>query len=200
MKTLALTQRVITVPPHGEKRDSLAWDWHPFLKALECPWLALPNEPEAALGMARRFDVGGLILTGGEDLGQDPERDRTEAALLDWCRRGGRPVLGVCRGFQFIQHWLGGELAPVAPARHRGKRHLVEFADGSRREVNSYHNFAPQGPAGPLAPLARCPEDGVLEAAGAPGLLGLSWHPEREAAPLAADVELIKHFFRELYI
>jgi len=194
MKLLALTQRGVAVPPHGEKRDSLARDWYPFLKALDCLWLVLPNEPEAALGLARRLDVGGLILTGGEDLGQYPERDETEALILDWSRRNSRPVLGVCRGFQFMHHWLGGALEPVDPARHRARRHLVEFKNGERREVNSYHNFAPAGQAGPLGPLARCPEDGVLEAAAAPGLLGLSWHPEREARPLAADVDLIKKF------
>jgi putative glutamine amidotransferase len=197
MKTLALTQRVTVAQPHGEKRDALARDWYPFLKALECPWLALPNDPEAATRLARRFDVGGLILTGGEDPGQDPERDETEAALLAWCRQDSRPVLGVCRGFQFIHQWLGGGLEPVDPARHRARRHLVEFTDGSRREVNSYHNFAPAGQAGPLAALARCPEDGVLEAAAAPGLLGISWHPERETRPAAADLDLFKKFLLE---
>lgn len=194
MKLLALTQRGIVVPPHGEKRDSLARDWYPFLKALGRPWLALPNEPASALGLARRLDVGGLILTGGEDLGQYPERDETEAALLAWCRQNSRPVLGVCRGFQFLHHWLGGALEPVDPARHRAGRHLVEFSGGRRREVNSYHNFAPAGEAGPLAALARCLEDGVLEAAAAPGLLGLSWHPEREARP-EADLDIFKKFF-----
>ncbi len=194
MKLLALTQRGVAVPPHGEKRDSLARDWYPFLKALDCQWLVLPNEPEAALGLARRFDLGGLILTGGEDLGQYPERDETEALLLAWCRQNSRPVLGVCRGFQFMHLWLGGALEPVDPARHRARRHVVEFQNGERREVNSYHNFAPAGQAGPLGPLARCLEDGVLEAAAAPGLLGLSWHPEREVRPMAADVDLIKKF------
>jgi putative glutamine amidotransferase len=175
----------------------LALDWYPFLKKLESPWLALPNDPEAALDMARRFDIGGLILTGGEDLGQHPERDETEATLLAWCRQHSRPVLGVCRGFQFIHHWLGGALEQVEPARHRARRHMVEFNSGARREVNSFHNFAPLGQAGPLAALARCPDDGVLEAAASPGLLGLSWHPEREGRPVAEDVDLIKKFFME---
>ena len=197
MKTLALTQRVTVAPPHSEKRDSLAWDWYPFLKALACPWLVLPNDPETALHMARRFDIGGLILTGGEDLGLHPERDETEAALLAWCRQNSRPAVGICRGFQFIHNWLGGVLEPVDPDRHRARRHWVEFTDGGRREVNSYHNFAPAGEAGPLTALARYPEDGVLEAAAAPGLLGLSWHPERESRPAAADLDLFKFFLLE---
>lgn len=189
---LAVTQRIMVSPPHGERRDALARDWHPFLKALGRPWLALPNEAETAVDLAARLDVGGLLLTGGDDIGQFPERDETEAALLNWARENSRPVIGVCRGFQFIHHHLGGRLAPVDPARHRARRHEIELAGGKRRLVNSYHNLSPDfsSGGGPWRPLAVCPDDGAVEAAEAPGLIGLMWHPEREEAPQREDLDL----------
>lgn len=193
-RPLALTQRV-TESPQGEKRDGLAQDWTRFLKILGCPWLALPNDPETALELVSRFEVGGLILTGGDDIGVFPERDQTEAALLGWAGQNLRPVLGICRGFQFIHHWLGGDLVPVEPELHRARRHEIIMADGRRRVVNSFHNFAPDPNAGLMEPLATCVRDGALEAAGRDNCLGLMWHPEREPQPRPEDLDIIKRHF-----
>jgi len=190
---IGLTQRLTRVEPHGERRDSLALDWYPFLQALGRPWLALPNEPEMAVDLCARFDLGGLILTGGEDIGLYSERDQTEAALLDWTRQTSRPVIGVCRGFQFIRHWLGGRNLPVDPIVHRATTHEIEIEGQGRRVVSSFHNYAPEltgAVEDSLRPLARCLADGADEAAVGPGLLGLMWHPEREAEPKAFDLKL----------
>ncbi|UQZ91342.1 hypothetical protein C4J81_18770 (plasmid) [Deltaproteobacteria bacterium Smac51] len=195
---IGLTQRLTAVEPHGERRDSLARDWLGFMKALALPWLALPNDAETALDLAARFDLGGLILTGGEDMGVYPERDETEAALLSWARETGRPAVGVCRGFQFMWQWLGGGLAPVERAAHVAVRHEIVMADGTRRMVNSYHNFAPEaGGARPMTPLARCAADGNLEMAGCGKFLGLMWHPEREPQPAAEDLIIFDFLKRQ---
>jgi putative glutamine amidotransferase len=177
-------------PAHGEARDALAHDWHRFLQVLGYVWLPLPNHPETALDLAAELDLAGLILTGGDDIGVFPERDETEAALLGWAKTRSRPVIGVCRGFQYLHHWLGGRLVPVDPAVHRARRHEIVFEDGSCRVVNSFHNLAPELPAAPLEPLAWNMADHALEAASAPGLLGLMWHPEREPEPLPEDLRL----------
>ena len=38
------------------------------------------------------------------------ERDATERAMVGWALARGVPVLGVCRGMQFLQAYLGGRL------------------------------------------------------------------------------------------
>ncbi len=192
-RPLGLTQRLSQTPPVNERRDSLARDWYPFMKALGRPWLPLPNDPATALDLAGRLDLGGLILTGGEDFGQYPERDETETALLDWASERRRPVIGVCRGFQFICRWLGGEVLPVKG--HVAVRHEI-ISGGRSRMVNSYHKLSPV-PGGLMEEVARCPRDGTLEAARRGNLLGLLWHPEREETVQKEDIGLfLEHLKR----
>ncbi|GHU19965.1 glutamine amidotransferase [Betaproteobacteria bacterium] len=188
---IALTQRLTRIEATGEKRDSLDRNWQKFMAALNLSWIALPNEVDYSLALARRLGVGGLILTGGDDLGKDPERDTTELALLEKAAREDWPVLGVCRGFQLMLHWLGADLKAIDPEIHRARRHEVLFTNGVRREVNSFHNFGPAQLPKELASLAVCQADGLVEAASGGNFLGLMWHPEREDIPDQDDLLLI---------
>jgi putative glutamine amidotransferase len=190
-RVIGITQRMTVNPPHNELRDCLATDWYPFLRALDMPWIVLPNDAQSALYLAEYFALGGLILSGGDDIGVFPRRDETEFALLAWATREAIPVVGVCRGFQVISTQSGGQLAEVDSAVHRGKRHTIRFADGTRREVNSYHTLAPSALPPSLVPLAHCTVDGCPEAASGKNLLGILWHPEREPEPDPEDVLMI---------
>lgn len=198
-RLLGLTQRMTTAYEGREKRDCLAHDWHPFMAAVGRRWIALPNDPEAAPTLAEALDLGGVILTGGDDIGVFPERDRTEAALVDWCRARSRPILGVCRGLQFLCSHFGGSLAGVDAGVHVAKRHGIEYGDGRVREVNSFHNFSPVFPDAdasfPLRVAAKCQADGAIEAAAGEGIRGVMWHPEREESPHPEDVELFRRHF-----
>ena len=197
---LALTQRVIVAQSTGEKRDCLAHDWQRFLAALGIRWIALPNDPEEALALAEHVDVTGVILTGGDDIGVFPERDATETALVAWCGRRSRPLLGICRGMQFLHHVHGGALKRVNAALHVATHHRLEGMRAEGLTVNSYHNFSPDFdalPQGyPLRRIAVCAEDGAVEAVEGPGQMGMMWHPERESPPRAEDLALLKEWFR----
>lgn len=193
---IGVVQRVTVAQPHGERRDSLAQDWAPFLAALGFRWLPLPNAPGLAVGYAESFGVNGLLLTGGDGVGDCPERDETERRLLARAEREGWPAVGVCRGFQALWLYLGGALKEADVARHVRRRHDITFADGTRREVNSFHRFTPDDSGrAPLEPLARCEADGGLEAALGGRFLGLMWHPERETPPQEADLRLLREHY-----
>ncbi len=88
----------------------------------------LPNlPPEAAAAFVERVD--GVLLTGGGDVdperygasrhpetgGVDPERDAFEFALVEAARARGRPILGICRGFQVMAVAWGGTLCQHLP-------------------------------------------------------------------------------------
>ena len=76
--------------------------------------------------------VGGLLLTGGEDvdpkrygapphpkLGKiNPQRDATELALLEAARDRRLPVLAICRGIQILNVAFGGTLYQDLPSEH----------------------------------------------------------------------------------
>jgi putative glutamine amidotransferase len=198
MKRIGISQRICRDEKSGEKRDCLAHDWYAFLSELAVNWAPLPNHRHSALRLCSEFELQGVILTGGDDIGAFPERDEAEHALLEWARERQLPVIGVCRGFQIIHRWLGGALQEAAPARHRSRRHVIRFTDGTEREVNSFHNFTPQKIASPpgLNELAICTADGTLEAACSSNMLGIMWHPEREPLPVLADIQLFRYFLK----
>ena len=83
--------------------------------------------------LSRLFSLcDGLLLTGGHDVspalyGQSPlpvcgacspERDRMESILLRLAMAENKPVLGICRGLQFMNAALGGSLWQDLPSQH----------------------------------------------------------------------------------
>jgi putative glutamine amidotransferase len=192
--TLVLvTQRVDVVAARGERRDALDQRLAAWLAAAGATPLPVPNDPAIALALYRSLPVAGLVLSGGNDLaalgGDAPERDATERALAREARRDGKPVLGICRGLQFLVHEAGGALARVDG--HVATRHALS-GDGPA-EVNSFHGWAVTAlPAGWQA-RATAP-DGTIEMATADGgrTLGIMWHPEREAAFAEPDLRMAR--------
>lgn len=200
IRLVGITQRVITDPRHGERRDALDQRWIPLLASCGLTGVPLPNHPDTALSLLRHIPLAGLILTGGNSLmtvgGDAPERDTTEAALLDTATALNIPVLGVCRGAQMIWAWAGGTLTP---ARNHVGDHPIDGPDGPRT-VNSFHDFAPDGTPPPgVTVTARCPTDGRVEAfrLGGGRIRAILWHPERDTVLHPADRTLIETHFGE---
>jgi len=157
----------------------------------------------------------GLLFTGGHDVepslyGEDPmmesvipcpERDRTESLLLSSALEKDIPVLGICRGIQFLNVFLGGTLFQDLPTQrpdglpHDQKppydlpSHRVDLKEGSGlREllgkesimVNTLHHQAVKELGKGLIPMAESP-DGVVEAVMMEGkkfVWAVQWHPE----------------------
>lgn len=191
---VAVTQRVDIVPGRNERRDSLDQRWHPFLAACGATALPLPNHPATALALVETLAPGSIVLSGGNDLaalgGDAPERDATEDALLAWARARAVPVLGVCRGLQFLAHRFGAELVRVGD--HVGTPHPVT-GPGAERTVNSFHTWAVRTPPAGFAALARA-GDGTIEMMRHEHepITAVMWHPEREATAVGEDVALVR--------
>lgn len=157
--------------------------------------------------------IHGLILTGGGDVepglfgrsgagpvrNVQPERDRTEMALLRSALRLGMPVLGICRGIQLINVGMGGDLIVDIQAEYltsidhdvdESVRHSVRVSSSSRiskiltlceLNVNSHHHQA-IGRVAPGLVATGWAQDGIVEAVEGKGenyLIGVQWHPER---------------------
>lgn len=200
---IGLTMRSETSPGHGEIRDALARDWVAFMAAVlpEAAWMALPSAPGATEECVARWELDGFILTGGNDLGQDPVRDSAEKAVLALALERALPVLGVCRGLQFVQSYFGGRIARADPTVHLAARHVVRLAQENRAreiEVNSFHGFCVrEGDLVPdLSPFAVS-GDGCVEGARSRDgrIVCLQWHPEREEIVSETDRRLIRSLF-----
>ena len=142
--------------------------------------------------------VDGLLLSGGQDVG-DGARDATEHALLAEALRVGMPVFGICRGLQLLNVHRGGTLVPDLPGttdhpavgsgEERLSRHRIVDAAGWVAEslpddgiVNSIHHQAIDRLGAGLAIAARA-EDGTVEAVAGTAttrfLRAVQWHPEK---------------------
>lgn len=140
----------------------------------------------------------GILLSGGNDIGSAPLRDALEKAALDYAAYHRLPVLGICRGMQFINHYQGGSLRSVSS--HTAVRHRIHgpLVGDDGREVNSYHDHGLfDNDLGSDLEAVAWSNDGVVEALRHRELrwLGIMWHPEREEYLVAEDRELISHHF-----
>lgn len=157
----------------------------------------------------------GFLFTGGHDVSPGiycedileglticcEKRDIMESIVLRKAMEADKPVLGICRGIQFINAALGGTLYQDIPLQHPSKvvhnqpapydipAHKVTVIEGSplhdlvKRDVlsvNSYHHQAVKDVSPELEVMAVSP-DGLAEALYKPDqsfLWTVQWHPE----------------------
>jgi len=161
-----------------------------------------------------------LVFTGGEDVHPnyyqhldylpycepkdfDEKRDAFEWRLMQYAEQQGLPILGICRGLQFINVYFGGTLIPDLPTW--GKFNHAKLPNGRLREhsvyvdtqaqlarivkidngcTNSLHHQSVDKLGNNLVASAIS-IDGVVEAIewkdsqNKPFLLLVQWHPER---------------------
>lgn len=190
-KFVAVSQRVDVWPERGERRDALdqrltAWLAAAGFTAVPIPNALLPDNLERLLAAVC---PAAIVLSGGNDIGQIPERDRTESTLLDWAQVRQLPALGICRGMQMMGAWSGANLRP-AQGHVRTRHRLRGIIEG---EVNSFHNLALADCPPGFAVLARS-EDGEIEAMRHETLPweGWMWHPERELDFAPSDLRRLR--------
>ena len=129
------------------------------------------------------------------------KRDQMETIVLREALADDKPVLGICRGIQFINAVLGGNLYQDLPTQHPSEinhrqnppydtpSHYVDIVAGSPLEkclevkqlpVNSCHHQAVKTIASGLIVMAAS-ADGIAEAVYKPDnrfLWAVQWHPE----------------------
>ena len=184
--------------------------WTSVLQAGGFPVLLpyVSSEEDAACILAR---LDGVLFLGGDDIhpsrygeeklpacgsGSD-ERDRSEQCFVAAWDRTDLPCLGICRGLQTLNVFLGGTLwqdipsqLPNAVPHGNGAMHSVSpvpgtlyahLCGGFSPVVNSFHHQAIKICAPSVFPAAHA-EDGVIEAVcfqNHPNALAVQYHPER---------------------
>jgi putative glutamine amidotransferase len=163
----------------------------------------------------------------------DAAREATDWTLLEESERQHLPLLAICFGIQSLNVYQGGslvqDLLPVPVNHSAGSKvavaHMVDVARESllasllsddealengeflRLPVNSSHHQAVASPGNGLRIVARCPEDGVIEAVerdydpedplNSWFVLGVQWHPERSVGISAASRTLFSRLISE---
>ena len=144
-----------------------------------------------------------ILLTGGGSVPteyytmynneheQQKQRNEIERKLISYALDHDIPLIGICRGMQMINGFLGGKLTRGPISLHPVDRtHLVHMSNcGTSIVVNSFHDDVVEKEylAETLKVLAIDENGSYVEAflGTKRKILGLQWHPER----LPSDVK-----------
>ncbi len=194
---ILVTQRVVVDPATGERRDALDQQWGAFLCQAGFLPVPVPNSLDSPRHFWKDMSPAGLLLTGGNDLssygGDAPERDRMELDLIDLAMSDNRPILGVCRGMQLLQHAAG---TPLIRLKGHVARHQDILVDGKTLHKNSFHNWGTTSGTPGYETWAHT-SDKVVKAVRTTdrSRTGIMWHPERLVPFQDDDIKLFQNIF-----
>jgi len=201
MLNIGITMRVTNAENYYELRDSIAKDWFSYMSFVmpDANWVLLPNLENKIVEYAKRWELNGFIFSGGENIGVSPCRDNTELELFFYAQKDKFPVLGICRGFQTIYSFMGGEIKQQGEyfsKTHKATKHKIRYGN-NLETVNSYHNNMAVLESKPksIDVKALCVEDNSIEAFTSEKVLAFQWHPEREKKFREWDAKIIREFF-----
>lgn len=184
----------------------------------------------------------GVLLLGGLDIhparfdkGElknycdiDETRDSIEFALLRWADSSSMPILGICRGMQFINVYFGGSLCVDIPSfcspamkseKHRDPKrkkdvyHNVTISENTKLSecfgpkktilVNSFHHQC-VGELGKTLKIAAKSPGGIIEgienddSQRTSFVLGVQWHPERYYIQDSDNLKILEKFLNAM--
>lgn len=210
---------------HGQWVDSLENNYVVFFREHGVDLVPMPNPVRDVRSFIAESRASHIILSGGGDV--DPKRygakggdtalvselrDDLEQRLLDLAARERIPVLGICRGMQFMNVAMGGSLVQAISEMEGGSRcqppnhYQIVVRDAELAVVSGVKNFSVRSyhmaavPVSGLAPGFTV----FAEAEGLPLVEGMyhrehpmaaiQWHPERAQPESALDRRLIQAF------
>ena len=187
---IGISLRIVKAPNYEENRDALSHDWILFFEKLNFIPVFIPNKLVNVSEFLDEMNVDGLILSGGDNIGDFPERDSIEKAIIDYGIKKKLPLFGVCRGMQIINNYFGGTIITTSDQKHVNTSHTVKIVNTSSHqildsksiEVNSFHNNLINSNvlSKDLEPFALA-TDNTVEGFFHKSLpiVGVMWHPER---------------------
>ena len=211
-------KKVIGVMPLWDEEKNSIWMLPGYMEGIKqaggLPFIFPFSEDEDEVSTLMEM-CDGILFTGGHDISPDiyheklleglgsfcEKRDIMESIVLKQALEADKPILGICRGIQFINASLGGTLYQDLKLQHpSGVEHhqqapydvpahdviliedtpLQKCIQGDSLAVNSYHHQAVKELAPDLKAMAVS-SDGITEAVYMPGkkfLWAVQWHPE----------------------
>ena len=83
--TIGISLRVVENTDYNEKRDALSHDLSQFFEKLGINPLLVPNTIKDISSFLEDMQVEGLFLSGGDNIGDNQDRDETEQKIINYC-------------------------------------------------------------------------------------------------------------------
>jgi len=213
MMKIGISLRVVNAQNYSEKRDALSHDWLPFFEKLNVLPVFIPNNLSNVEFFLNNMDINGFVLSGGDNLGEYPERDNTEKQIINFGIKHNLPIFGVCRGMQLINEHFGGSIIKTKDSKHVASPHTVTITNSFISSilektvlVNSYHNNIINSEilGDDLEPFALASNDKTVEGFFHKKfpIMGVMWHPERDPniqnTKILSNVFLEKNFWKNI--
>ena len=202
-----ITQRQIT-DSYGVSCDCLEKSYADYFTAMDVSLIPVSNFARPDESILAQAEL--LILTGGGDLpaacytdvavsvNKQPERDETERFLFDCAIKHHIPVLGICRGMQFVNAIFGGRTDKNFIGKEKrtcGTDHPIKSAKETLI-VNHYHNdfIRMENLGKELTPLFFDEENKTVEifVCSEKKVLAFQFHPERNFSDEASRIKIQK--------
>jgi putative glutamine amidotransferase len=212
---IAISQR------NSDERDVLENNYVKYFENFGFRIIPIPNVSNDIESYFDKTPIGLIVLTGGGGIspeygGKSNEkeisllRDKTEKKLLEIAIRRKIPILGICRGMQFINAFFDGKITDIkketdSKLEHVATSHEIKISNPKLSEllgknvikVNSYHNLGLTNDSlsSKLTPFAVS-NDGLIEGFYHKKyrIVGVMWHPERLSPDKEANKKIIKFF------
>lgn len=201
MKNLILSSKLIN-DEHKSLGVFIDFDLINYFKKLNYNLIFYPD-----IKKLNKIKFHGIVLSGGNDLSIIKKnninkiRDDYENKLLDYALRNSKKILGICRGFQFINTYFGEKLKKSVS---REKYHNIIFTKkifkikmNDKICVNSFHNYKIYKTSDNFIDIST-EADNSIEIAISKNkkILCTMFHPERFNKSQAKINQIIKSFFK----
>jgi len=205
---IGISTRIVNPTNYNEKRDAISHDLISILDKLGFIPILIPNNLSNTINFLDQFTFAGFIISGGDNIGDYPQRDKTENMILQYSSKKNIPTLGICRGMQVINNFFGGKIRLDESKNHVNTKHPIKIINEKFKiifksdsiDVNSYHNniIKLEDLGHDIMPFATY--DDTIEGFYHKHLpiIGIMWHPEREQN-YQNQLNLMKHFYEKLF-
>lgn len=178
--------------------DILESNYVHYFESLGMELIIISNFHKNINDYLKNIDYDFVILTGGGSVPPDfyegehvdfnqKNRDSTEKMIIETALKSEIPIIGICRGMQFINGIFGGKISKLSNLKVKrpiGIDHSVIVGNNHTINVNNFHNdgIIIDNLAKNFEMIALDHENRIVEAFYSRNLrtLGLQWHPERK--------------------